>query len=83
MFVHFHGASGNENPEWYQLQFWFVSDSTIILLRIVCLFYRMEVHTAQSQAIMGTPVLVPVAKKSYFKWRIIHVTNVECRNEIR
>jgi len=40
-----------------------VDDCTSILERSRLSFLSVDVHTAQSQAIIGTPLLVPVPRK--------------------
>ena len=40
-----------------------VGDSTNMLERKRLSFLSVDVHTSQSQAIMGTPLLVPVPRK--------------------
>jgi hypothetical protein len=44
-----------------------VADSTSMLERKRLSFLSFEVHTSQSQAIIGTPLLVPVPRKVIFK----------------
>ena len=43
-----------------------LADCTRILLRSLLSFLSLEVHTTQLQAIMGTPLLVPVPRNVIF-----------------